>query len=142
MQDRPFHREQQQDGSILLTAARCSFAFKRLAPGRLLVTISGFDQGQFGTATLDEISAEFMRCCPVEVYVDAREAVGVAVEVSREWTTFFARNRDKLKRVTVLVNSKFVHLTVSIAQHLSQTGNLIQIVADPQEFQQRLQHVQ
>lgn len=57
---------------------------------------------------------------------------------AQEWTQFFPLNREHLKRVSVLVGSKAVHLTVAIAQRLSRTGNLIQIHSDPQTFAAQL----
>lgn len=51
---------------------------------------------------------ELMRNRPLELFVDAREAVGAAVSVSDEWTRFFSQNRDHLAGVTVLVGSKLV----------------------------------
>ena len=58
--------------------------------------------------------------------------------MSDDWTHFFALNRDQLRRVSVLVGSKVVHLTVAIAQHLSRTGELIQIYSDPTTFSARV----
>ena len=58
--------------------------------------------------------------------------------MSQDWTRFFATNRENLKRVSVLVGSKVVNLTVEIAQHLSRTGNLIQIYSDPEMFDARV----
>jgi hypothetical protein len=52
---------------------------------------------------------------------------------------FFSLNREQLKRVSVLVGSKAIELTVAIAQHLSQTGNLIQIYTDAGLFAARVQ---
>jgi hypothetical protein len=131
-------REDRPDGEVRLYDAACTFSFRRLQAGALLVTITGNDTGQFGTRTLDEIRLELMRYRPLELFVDAREAVGAAVSVSDEWTRFFALNREHLKRVSVLVGSKVVYLTVAIAQHLSRTGNLIQIYSDPETFEARL----
>lgn len=91
-----------------------------------------------GTATLDEIRIKMLRQRPIELFIDASTAVGAAVSVSREWTQFFSLNREHLKRVSVLAGSKVVHLTVSIAQHLSQTGNLIQIYSDAELFNARV----
>jgi hypothetical protein len=125
-------------GELQLTAASCTFAYQRLRPGALLVTITGHDTGQFGTSTLDEIRLELLRHRPLELFIDAREALGPAVSVSREWTHFFALNRDQLRRVNVLVGSKVVELTIAIAQHLSRTGNLIQIYSDPETFEDRV----
>jgi hypothetical protein len=131
-------RETTPAGGVRLSAAGCEFAYERLRPGALLVTISGNDAGQFGTSTLDEIRMELLRTRPLELFIDAREAVGPAVSVSEEWTYFFALNRAQLRRVSVLVGSKVVHLTVSIAQHLSRTGELIQIYSDPETFGARV----
>jgi hypothetical protein len=131
-------REQLTDGRTRFEAGDASFVFKRLRPGVLLVTIGGNDTGQFGTHTLDEIRQEMQRHPPLELFVDARDAVGVALSVSEEWTRFFSLNRSQLSRVSVLVSSKLVSLTVAIAQHLSRTGNLIQIYSDPETFDARL----
>jgi hypothetical protein len=127
------------DGRVEMTAGKAAFVFERLKPGVMLVTISGIDKGQFGTATLDEIRLEMLRQRPVEVFVDAEAAIAVSVDVSREWTQFFSLNREQLKRVSVLVGSKAIELTIAIAQHLSQTGNLIQIYSDRDLFHARVQ---
>lgn len=118
------------DGRVVLTAGGGEFTFQRLRRGALLVTMSGQDNGQFGTATLDEIRMEIMRYGALELLVDAAQAVLVSTEVSQEWTRFFSVSRDQLTRVSVLTGSKLMNLTVAIAQHLSQTGNLIQIYSD------------
>ena len=131
-------RETLRDGQVRLSDPECTFVFRLLKPGALLVTITGQDAGQFGTSTLDEIRLELMRQRPLELFVDAREAFGAAVSVSDEWTRFFSLNREHLKRVSVLVGSKLVYLTVAIAQHLSRTGNLIQICSDPETFDARV----
>ncbi len=131
-------RETLADGSLRLSADGCTFVYKRLRPGALLVTITGDDDGQFGTTTLDEIVAAIQRERPLELFIDARGAVGAAVSVSDDWTRFFSSNRASLSRVHVLVGNKTFYLTVAIAQHLSRTGNLIQIYSDPEIFEQRL----
>jgi hypothetical protein len=126
------------DNAVRLSAGGCSFLFQPLRLGAMLVTITGLDTGQFGTRTLDEIRLELLRNRPLELFIDAREAIGAAVSVSNEWTRFFALNREHLSRVSVLVGSKVVELTVAIAQHLSRTGNLIQIYSDPETFDARV----
>ena len=123
---------------MVLQAGSCRFAYRRLRPGSLLVTITGHDVGQFGTTTLDEIRLELLRHRPLELFIDAREALGPAVSVSSEWTNFFSLNREQLRRVNILVGSKIVELTIAIAQHLSRTGHLIQIYSDPELFGERV----
>lgn len=131
-------REELQDGAIRLIHSACTFTFRRMRPGALRITITGHDKGQLGTRPLDEVRLEMLRHRPLELFIDASEAVGATAKVSREWTQFFALNRGQLKRVDVLVGSKALHLTVSIAQHLSRTGNLIQIHSDRRTFDRQL----
>ena len=130
-------RELEPDGTVVLKAGRGIFRYRRLRPGALEVRIEGVDSGQFGSATLDEIAMALVRERPLELFIDASAASMPTVEVSREWTRFFALNRNDLTRVSVLVSSKSVELTVAIAQHLSQTGKLIQIYSDAELFEAR-----
>jgi hypothetical protein len=120
----------------VLRDARCSFTF-RASPGVLEIRIEGIDNGQFGSAPLDEIARALVRDRPLELFVDATRASMPAVNVSREWTRFFSLNQKDLKRVSVLVGSKSVELTIAIAQHLSQTGKLIQIYSDEEIYEAR-----
>jgi hypothetical protein len=131
-------REVLPDGAVRISSAGATFEFRRPCPGVLLVAIVGLDKGQFGLTTLDEITAALNRDSHLELFVDARAAVGATVSVSDEWTRFFAVQRSKLQHVHVLAGSKAVHLTVAVAQHLSRTGNLIQIYSDPAIFEARL----
>jgi hypothetical protein len=130
------------DGSVRLSSGRCTFSFRRLRPGALLVTIDGYDQGQFGAAPVDEAAAEFSRTSePVRLYIDTRLASGPTTGVMETWTAWLAANRERLARVVVLVapESKLLHLTVSIAQHLSRTGDLLQICGDEAEFRRAVE---
>ena len=130
-------RALEPDGTVVLKAGRGTFRYRRPRPGTLEVRIEGVDSGQFGSATLDEIALALVRERPLELFIDASAASMPTVEVSREWTRFFALNRKDLTRVSVLVSSKSVELTVAIAQHLSQTGKLIQIYSDAELFEAR-----
>jgi hypothetical protein len=64
----------------------------------VLVTISGFDHGEFRSATLDEISTEIARYKPIELFIDARNATGASRQVSDEWTAWFQSNQQALRR--------------------------------------------
>jgi len=132
-------REILPGGDVRLSSGDCTFLYQRRRPGVLQVTISGYDAGQFGTATLDEILTAINREGNLELFVDAREATGTANGVSEDWTRFFSANREKMSRVHVLVGeSKVLQLTIAIAQHLSRTGNLIQIYSDAEIFNSKL----
>jgi hypothetical protein len=133
-------REILPGGSVRLSSGDCTFLYERPRAGALRVVISGYDAGQFGTSTLDEILMAITREGRLELFVDAREASGAAPAVSDDWTRFFSLNREKLARVHVLIgDSRVLQLTVAIAQHLSRTGNLIQIYSDPAQFANKLE---
>ena len=138
MAESTISRELLPGGVVRLSAAGARFEFRRPRPGALLVTVAGVDNGQFGLTTLDEITAAVNREGSLELFVDARDASGAAVSVSDEWTRFFSVQRTRLLRVHVLAGSRAIQLTVAIAQHLSRTGDLIQIYSDPQIFESRL----
>lgn len=132
-----FKREIGPGGRVTLSDARCAFTYERPRPGVLEIRIAGTDAGQFGTATLDEVSLALRRERPIELFVDAAEASMPAVAVSQDWTRFIALNQKDLKRVSVLVSSKSVALTMAIAQHLSNTGKLMQIYSDRELYESR-----
>ena len=122
----------------VISDERCSFTFEALRPGVLEIRIAGVDSGQFGTAVLDEIAANLVRERPLELFVDAAEATMMPpVSVSQAWTRFIALNQKDLARVSVLVSSKSVALTIAIAQHLSNTGKLMQIYSDRELYEAR-----
>jgi hypothetical protein len=134
-----FEREALPDGSVRMVSAEASFLFARPKTGVLVVTITGYDKGQFGTAPLDEIGSVLRVAAPVQLFVDARDAVGATVRVSEDWTRFFTRHSADLARVHVLVGSKMVELTIAIARHLSRTDRLIQMYSDPSIFEGQLE---
>jgi hypothetical protein len=121
-----------------LTAGQGEFIFQQMGERALLVTIIGNDHGQFGSTALDEIRLAMLRNGELELLIDAERAANVSVEVSQEWTKFFSASRDQLSRVSVLTGTKLINLTVAIAQHLSNTGNMIQIYTDRGLFEAAL----
>ena len=58
-------REIGAGGRVTLSDGRCTFTYERLRAGVLEIRISGTDGGQFGSATLDEISNALRRERPL-----------------------------------------------------------------------------
>jgi hypothetical protein len=134
-----FQREMLPDGSVRMTSGAASFRFERPSAGVLVITITGYDKGQFGVAPLEEIASVLRISAPLHLFVDARDAIGTTMRVSEDWTSFLSRHRAELAHVHVLAGSKMVELTVAIARHLSRTDRLIQIYSDPQIFEAQLE---
>ena len=127
-------------GSVRMTSGESAFEFARPKAGVLVVTITGYDQGQFGTAPLDEIASVLRIAAPLELFVDARDAVGATVRVSEDWTSFISRHQGgPLARPRARRLEDGQELTVAIAGHLSRTEKLIQIYSDPKIFDAQLE---
>jgi hypothetical protein len=138
MTEAPYTRIVLPDGSIKLATQQATFTFSRPRPGVLFVAVTGHDDGRFGIATLDEITAALNRERPVTLFVDTRAALSVAPHVRNDWTRFFSSNRANLLAVHVLTASKAVHLSVAVAQHFSETGTLIRLYSNPEIFDAKL----
>lgn len=138
MTQRTLERTVLPDGTVRLSAEASAFELARPKHDVLVVTIGGYDKGQFGTTPFDEIGALLGIAAPLELFIDARNAIGATVRVSQDWTSFLSRRKSDFRRVHVLAGSKMVELTVEIARHLSRTGSLIQIYSDPDLFAAQL----
>jgi hypothetical protein len=127
--------EQLPDGAVRLTGSDgCTFTFRRLRPGVMVVTIAGYDTGVLGDAPLDIMTAEAQRTGRLELFIDAREGTGVVTPVREAWTQWFQRHHAQLKTVTILVGDKLVNSAVGVAKHFSRTGDLIRVMSDAARF--------
>lgn len=126
------------NGSVKLSDGQCSFVYVRPRPGVVVIRISGYDHGQFGTQTVDELREDLSRFAPVELFVDVQDAQGPVIPVQEAWTEFFSQNRSRLKSVSMLVRSKFMHVTTEVVKLFSRTGDLIRIYLDPTPFNEAL----
>jgi hypothetical protein len=130
-------REIAEDGSVVISDARCKVVFRRIRPGALEIEIAGTDNGQFGTVMIDEVALALVRERPLELFIDAGDASMPAVSVAKGWTDFFSLNQESFKRVRILAGSKAVALTMKIVQHLSDTGDLMHIYSDRELYEAR-----
>jgi hypothetical protein len=127
-----------EDGTVRLASERCAFTYHRLRPGVVLVRIEGLDRGEFGTRTVDELREDLSRFGPIEVFFDLGDTSGATVNVSDMWTEWFREHRANLKSVSILVRSKFVHLTIEVSKLFSRTGELIRIYLDEARFEEAI----
>jgi len=122
-------------GARRIKANTCSFLFSRLEPGVFYTAIEGVDDGEVKLSPLDEISAEHQRFGkPLAWFIDAEKTTNIAAEVFQIWTAWFSRNRHLFSCVHVLAPNKSVHLSVSIAQHLSRTNTVMHVHKDRKPF--------
>lgn len=133
-----FERVDAEGGVVILRDSQCSFTYHRPRPGVIIVVIRGRDTGQFGTGTVDELRRDLEIYAPVELFFDTSDVGAPATVVSEHWTEWLRDNRYALKSVSILVRSKFMHLTMEIAKLLSRTGEVIRVYLDPAYFEEAL----
>ena len=127
-------KEVLEDGALRFKDDTGCIVVTRLAPGVVLLTLSGQDRGQFGDAVFAELATDMSRHHLIEVFVDTREAVNADVPVANQWSDWLQANRKGLKRLNVLVSSKFVQLTAEVMKLFSRTGELMRIYSDAPAF--------
>jgi hypothetical protein len=108
------------DGARRIRSGDCTFVFTRLAPGRLLTSIHGFDEGIAGEQPLRLIEQEHaIFGKPVEWFIDAHDARNAEHQVFLRWTEWLSRKRDCVVNVHVLAGTRPLELTVAISRHLA-----------------------
>lgn len=130
----PAVQQGQDHGSDVFRSGSATLAVRSLAPGRVLMTFSGYDRGEFGGTPFDEIRRRTDPRIGLHLLLDLREARGAAAHVAEAWAQWFATHHHALRAVDVLVNSHSVQFAVSFAQHVSGTRNLIRVHRDPIRF--------
>jgi hypothetical protein len=103
--------------ALTWVGARSTLRIHRPAPGVVVVTITGTDVGEHG----DEPFAELMKDAALgsfELFVDARDSRGVALEVSGRWARWLAAHRASLRRVHMLAMSRLGAANDQVRQQL------------------------
>lgn len=126
-------RERLSDRRVRLSSPHASWLFEKLRPGVLLVTVTGLDQGEFGTRTLDEVDSAVGHV-PLALFIDARNSPSTSVATSEAWTQWLSSHRAAVRGVLVLVSTPSLRLTLAIAGHRSRTGDLLRVTDDAGEL--------
>jgi hypothetical protein len=134
----PSVRHEHRDGRDIFRSDSASLSVRSTGPGRVLLTLSGYDRGEFGGIPFDEIRRRTDPRLGLHLLLDLRDARGAAPHVAEGWTYWFATNRHSLKGVDVLVDNRTVHAAVAFAQHVSGTHGLVRIHRDPVRFDEAL----
>ena len=71
----------------------------------------------------------------MELFVDARGARGPSVDVSTEWALWLGSNRERLRHVSMLTASRFVHVTADFVRRFADLGDVMRIYTDPSVFE-------
>ncbi len=123
---------------IRFEAIHSSVEIRRPAPGIVLAVFDGRDVGELGDAPFRELAGD-LAAGKFELFIDARQTSGASVEVSGDWSQWFAENRDNLHRVNMLTGSRFIQMTAELVRRVSQLGERMRIYTDPAAFDATLE---
>ncbi len=115
----------------------CRLAIEQPVPGVILVSLTGWDVGEFGDAPLKELD-KFLGDDPVQLFIDARAVRGATVDVSSEWAQWLRRNRTRFAHISMLAGAPFVQLTARFVQRFADLGEAMRIYTDPAAFDKAL----
>jgi len=126
-------------GEVLWEAEHSSMRLTHPIEGVVVVVISGTDVGESGDTPFTVLGRVLHRG-PVELFIDARDARAVSLDVSRAWAAWLRENRDSLGRVVMLARSRFVQLTATFVRSFSGMDDQMQVHTDPTAFEADLAH--
>lgn len=110
-------RETLPDGTVRISTRSSEATLSRLRPGATLVVYTGYDAA-LTDEVLDTLGTELGRHGSLEVLIDAFGSEGVTTAVREAWTRWMQAHKDRV-RITLLLSSKFMQVTVNVAKHLS-----------------------
>ncbi len=119
--------------AITLEGIHCELSIERPRSGMVILRLRGHDVGEFGAAPLRELDADVSRG-DLELFIDAREALGPSTDVSAQWAAWLRANRERFRRVSMLTGSRFVQLTAEFVRRYGELGERMCIFTDPTAF--------
>jgi hypothetical protein len=136
----PARRTETATGIVTLEGTSARLEVQPMRAGRVLVSMEGYDRGEFGGTPFDEIHRRAGTPSGWRLFLDLRAARGATVHVSDAWTGWFASHRRILEAVDILVESRTVHVAVSYAHHSSGTHHLARLHRRSHSFEEALAH--
>jgi hypothetical protein len=122
---------------VLLEAPHSLLRFRRPRADVVVLTVTGKDVGEHGPSPFRELAKD-VAAGPFHLFVDARAALGVTIEVSGEWGRWLMRQRSHLLSVHMLTGSRFVQLTAQTVRNFAELGERMRIYTDPTAFEDEL----
>jgi hypothetical protein len=115
-------------------SGNCRLALDHPSARALLITVSGWDIGEFGDAPLRELEKVLDAGDGVEIFIDAREVKGVSMEVSNGWAQWLKAHRAHLTGVRMLTGSRFTQMTADFVRRYAELSDIMTVHRSSSEF--------
>ena len=122
----------------IFEGVHCTVAVRCVQPNVLLVQIRGRDIGEHGEQPMEALASLLPATGKVELFIDAREALGPSTEVSAGWAVWLAQHRHAFSHINMLTGSKFVQLTAAFVRKWADLNQTMRIYTDATAFETAL----
>ncbi len=133
---KPPARERLDESTLVLRSERFTLVLKRLAPGKILLTGIGYEDGGTFDALTAELQAEADRAPGgVTIYCDLWEETGMSPDSRERWGKWSRDTARPIVGTHILVRSKIVDMAISLIGLFVGGSGQIQSYADPQKLE-------
>lgn len=116
----------------------CRLRIVRVPGRRLLIELSGRDLGELGEKPIRDVERILDEWQSMELFIDARNAIGATMEVSGSWAIFLGANKQRLLHVSMLTGSPFIQMSANVVKRFSELGEKMRLYTDAPAFEAAL----
>lgn len=118
----------------------CSLTIERPAGPVILLTLSGHDTGELGTAPFEELARDFTDpSVKRELFIDARGGQGASIDVSGAWAQWLHAHKAQLVVIHFLTASRFIQLSADFVRRFAELGEAMRIYTEAEVFDAELE---
>jgi len=119
---------------VRFEGVHCAIEIRRLTDRVTVLVISGRDAGELGDAPFRELAHD-LEVGELELFVDARDTIGVHLDVSGQWAAWLQKHQLRFRRIHMLTGSRFVQLTAEFVRRFAELGDRMLIYTEPTAFE-------
>lgn len=119
----------------------CTLTIDQPASEVILVQISGWDVGEFGSAPLLALEDSFDTPGRIDLFIDARDVQAASIHVSGEWAQWLAGHKDRLRSVTMLTGSRYIQVTAEFVRRFAELQGIMTLLTSHEEFDSIVEHM-
>ena len=131
-------RQQVDERELHFEGVHCNLTLERVSRGIVSLKIAGRDVGEFGDAPMLALDRWLAASGPVELFIDAREVKGASIDVSGDWARWLGAHKEKLRSITMLTGSPFIHITAEFVRRFADLEGVMRICSEAAVFEEAL----
>ncbi len=119
---------------------QCELTIERPAGQVIVLTLSGHDTGELGSAPFEELAADFAdSSAQRELFIDARSGQGASIDVSGAWAQWLKAHKAQLAVIHFLTGSRFIQLSADFVRRFAELGETMRIYTEAEVFDAELE---